>query len=348
MQFRLVHWVLLGVLVVTNSVTFTMLLRNPEFVELWNRRTQVVAAYGNRVAQLKFDVERLRSREILNSGSVATRIREIAELQEQVEEQLGPALVVAEIAAGVGIVSLDKQMAVRSVPTMPDIGQLDILESELQLMKGELATAVTFLSSATIRSTETIVAELGSLGYALEASDFGRGGPFLPVPESLGDAADIDQTIKALDRFRDARSAMDDVPIHRPIGTSRTSSDFGTRKDPFTGESAFHSGIDFPAPAGTPVQSAARGIVTFVGWKGDYGRVVEVTHPSGLISRYPHLSQALVEEGDEVSAHMQIALVGSTGRSTGPHLHFEVRNQNGAVDPLPFLSAGERLENFDV
>ena len=87
--------------------------------------------------------------------------------------------------------------------------------------------------------------------------------------------------------------------------------------------------------------------MSFVGWKDGYGRVVEITHQSGLVSRYPHLSKALVAKGDEVEADAKIALVGSTGRSTGPHLHFELRQGDKAIDPAPFLTAGERLEPFD-
>ncbi|ODT75366.1 MAG: hypothetical protein ABS76_34320 [Pelagibacterium sp. SCN 64-44] len=348
MQFRLVHWGLLVALIVTNSLTVAVLLRDTELVALWKAREQLIGAYSDRLAQLKLDVELLRSREILNSGNIAIHAQEIAEMQEQVEEQLGPILALTKKAVALGIVSVDAQIELRPVVGADGLEQLDILESELAVMERDLVAAVAFVSAAANRSAEAIAAELGSLGYASEAIDDGLGGPFLPAVESLEAFVDIANTLEALARFRNARNAMDDVPIHRPIATSRTSSDFGTRQDPFTGQSAFHSGIDFPAPTGTPIRSAGRGVVTFVGWKGDYGRVVEVTHPSGLVSRYPHLSKALVAEGDEVGAHIQIALVGSTGRSTGPHLHFEVRNQNGAIDPRPFLFAGDRLEAFDV
>lgn len=348
MQIRLVHWVVLGSLLVTNSMTVSMLLRSTGIVELWDTRTEISAAYGHRISQLNSAVERLRSREILTAGSSATRIQEISDLQEQIGEQLRPVMAVAETIADLGIVSLDTQPAGRQ-RIINNVDELDVVDSELRIMERELIAAVAFLSDAVNRSTHTIIAELGGVGYAPGIVDLARGGPFFPAVERA-DAGfiDIGQTIEALDRFHDALRAMDDVPIHHPLETSRISSGFGTRQDPFTGRSAFHSGMDFPAPTGTPVRSAGRGIVTFVGWKGDYGRVVEIMHPSGLISRYPHLSQATVEEGDEVEAHMQIALVGSTGRSTGPHLHFEVRDQNGAIDPRPFLSAGERLRNFEI
>ncbi|GHA38773.1 hypothetical protein GCM10007989_38150 [Devosia pacifica] len=228
-------------------------------------------------------------------------------------------------------------------------GQLDVIEAELRAMEQEIVAAVAMLSAVADSSTNMIIAELDRVGQSPEDAELARGGPLMPWPE-VGVGAEslaVREAVAALDRLREARRAMDDVPIHLPLDTSRISSNFGPRKDPFTGQSAFHSGIDFPAPSGTQVRSAGRGVVTFVGWRGDYGNVVEITHLSGLISRYPHLSKALVKEGDRVEADMEIALVGSTGRSTGPHLHFELRDQNGAIDPAPYLAAGKRLQPFD-
>lgn len=137
------------------------------------------------------------------------------------------------------------------------------------------------------------------------------------------------------------------APIHRPLdGVHRTSSGFGNRKDPFTKGKAFHAGIDFPAPSGTVVLSAGYGKVTFVGHKSGYGNVVEVTHGTGLVTRYAHLSGFIAREGQIVQTGTPIAKVGSTGRSTGPHLHFEVRQKEKAVDPARFLAAGKRLARF--
>jgi murein DD-endopeptidase MepM/ murein hydrolase activator NlpD len=126
-------------------------------------------------------------------------------------------------------------------------------------------------------------------------------------------------------------------------GNFRQSSGFGNRTDPFTGGKAFHSGLDFAAPKGTVVYSAGEGVVTFVGERSGYGNVVEVTHAGGLVTRYAHLSGFLSEKGQAVNTGTPIAKVGSTGRSTGPHLHFEVRKADGALNPKTFLEAGKRL-----
>jgi murein DD-endopeptidase MepM/ murein hydrolase activator NlpD len=137
------------------------------------------------------------------------------------------------------------------------------------------------------------------------------------------------------------------APVHQPIvNATRTSSTFGNRKDPFTGRMAFHSGLDYAAPTGTKVYSAGAGIVTFVGQMSGYGNVVEVTHSSGLVTRYGHLSGFIAKEGQKVQAGTPIAKVGSTGRSTGPHLHFEVRRTDNAVDPARYLKVGRELSKI--
>lgn len=123
-------------------------------------------------------------------------------------------------------------------------------------------------------------------------------------------------------------------PLHDP---ARITSGFGMRRDPFTGRPAFHKGVDLAAKPGTHIYPIADGVVKFSGWQGGYGRVVIVEHADGLESVYAHNSDNLVTPGQTVRADMPIAKVGSTGRSTGPHLHFEVRRDGRAVDPMPHL-----------
>jgi murein DD-endopeptidase MepM/ murein hydrolase activator NlpD len=155
---------------------------------------------------------------------------------------------------------------------------------------------------------------------------------------------DANAVMSALLRYKAARDSLDAAPVHMPIsGNFRQSSNFGNRKDPFTGSRAFHSGMDFAAPSGTTVLSAAAGVVTYVGTRSGYGMVVEVTHESGLLTRYAHLSGYLTREGQVVNTGTPIAKVGSTGRSTGPHLHFEIRKADEAINPKAFLDAGKRL-----
>ena len=129
------------------------------------------------------------------------------------------------------------------------------------------------------------------------------------------------------------------LPSLRPVAEGWYSSNFGVRIDPFTGESAFHEGIDFPAEAGTPILAAASGKVVYSGFHPQYGKMLEIDHGSGLVSRYAHASHVGVGEGDLVVRGQRIGAVGSTGRSTGPHLHFEVRLFGVPQNPVRFLAS---------
>jgi murein DD-endopeptidase MepM/ murein hydrolase activator NlpD len=127
-------------------------------------------------------------------------------------------------------------------------------------------------------------------------------------------------------------------PEGRPVQDGFISSYFGRRADPFTGYVAVHKGLDFAGPAGSAVSSVAAGLVTFAGERAGFGEMVEITHGNGLATRYCHNEKLLVKQGDMVSKGQEVALMGSTGHSTGPHLHFEVLKNGAQVDPLRFIS----------
>jgi murein DD-endopeptidase MepM/ murein hydrolase activator NlpD len=126
-------------------------------------------------------------------------------------------------------------------------------------------------------------------------------------------------------------------PEGRPVEEGFISSYFGRRADPFTGYSAEHKGLDFAGPQGTKVVSVAAGLVTFAGERAGYGQMIEINHGNGLATRYCHNEQLMVKQGDMVRKGQEVALMGSTGRSTGPHLHFEVLKNGTQVDPLRFI-----------
>jgi murein DD-endopeptidase MepM/ murein hydrolase activator NlpD len=126
-------------------------------------------------------------------------------------------------------------------------------------------------------------------------------------------------------------------PEGRPVEEGWISSYFGHRADPFTGYSAVHKGVDFAGPEGTKVISVAAGLVTFAGERTGFGEMVEINHGNGLATRYCHNERLLVKQGDMVRKGQELALLGSTGRSTGPHLHFEVLKNGNQVDPLKFI-----------
>lgn len=130
------------------------------------------------------------------------------------------------------------------------------------------------------------------------------------------------------------------LPTIRPVNVSYNASGFGWRPDPFTGQQAFHEGLDFAAPTGTPIMAAAGGVVIAAEYHHEFGNMLEVDHGNGIVTRYGHNSRLLAKVGDIVKRGQLVANVGSTGRSTGPHLHFEVLVRGTQQDPQKFLAAG--------
>jgi murein DD-endopeptidase MepM/ murein hydrolase activator NlpD len=130
------------------------------------------------------------------------------------------------------------------------------------------------------------------------------------------------------------------LPTMQPVNVLYNSSSFGWRIDPFTGFNAFHEGLDFPAPIGTPIFAAAAGVVVAAEFHPDYGNMLDIDHGNDIMTRYAHASVLYAKVGDIVKRGQHIADIGTTGRSTGPHLHFEVRIKGAAQDPRKFLALG--------
>lgn len=175
----------------------------------------------------------------------------------------------------------------------------------------------------------------------------GVGGPFVPVriPANAGPFERQMQRVNISRAQADRLTAMlTVVPYRKPVaGPVEFSSGFGVRSDPFLGRPAMHTGLDFRASTGEPARATAIGRVVKAGWQGGYGKMVEIDHGNGLTTRYGHLSVISVKVGDNVRLGQTIGEVGSTGRSTGPHLHYETRINGEAVDPQRFLRAGVKL-----
>ena len=171
------------------------------------------------------------------------------------------------------------------------------------------------------------------------------GGPL----EGLATAADgsIDPRFERLGlsmaRMAALEQALEGVPQFAPARKDLISSGFGYRRDPFNGRAAMHNGLDFKGATGTPIYAAAKGRVSFVGRKGGYGNTVEITHGNGVMTRYAHMSRFNARVGQQVLPGETIGAIGSTGRSTGPHLHFEVRVNNRAVNPRTFLETAPHV-----
>ena len=169
-----------------------------------------------------------------------------------------------------------------------------------------------------------------AMGGPLEKLSTGRDGKVDPRFERLG---------LSLARMAALEHGLEGIPQVNPASWEMVSSGFGYRRDPFTGGGAMHKGLDFKGPRGAPIYAAAKGRISYVGWKSGFGKVVEISHGNGLMTRYAHMSKFAAKRGDVVDAGDVIGAIGSTGRSTGPHLHFELRINNRAVNPRPFLES---------
>lgn len=233
-----------------------------------------------------------------------------------------------------------------------------LAESQDRLEASQHATLALIEARAVASSqaAEDILADLGFEPGQINrrpAQDTGTGasvgGPFVPVVLDATDAhTRFDQRIASARRRLALSASLYDglmtLPVRRPLDDDmEITSSFGPRRDPFLGTMAMHAGIDFRAGAGTPVHATADGVVAAAGRNGGYGRVIDIRHPNGITTRYAHLSRIDVAPGQRVAAGALIGRVGSSGRSTGPHLHYETRIDGEPFDARRFIRAGDRF-----
>jgi murein DD-endopeptidase MepM/ murein hydrolase activator NlpD len=208
--------------------------------------------------------------------------------------------------------------------------------------EADLSKTLEALDTAAQNHEEKISTALARIGVVKPEDDSAEGGPFVPATglHYVERAALLGRTLDEIDALQQTASAL---PLGMPVNSNRVSSRFGMRRDPFLFRPAFHAGLDFVAPAGSTVHATAAGTVVSAGWSGGYGQMIEVRHANGLSTRYGHLSVISVGVGAKVAAGSPIGLVGSTGRSTGPHLHYETRRDGNAIDPTLYIAVGRAL-----
>lgn len=233
-------------------------------------------------------------------------------------------------------------------PPAPDqrVELIDNVNAALDRMDGEAHAALDVIAVTAERDAATIADTADELGLQLAGvkADLasGQGGPFVPLAGSDFDSR-IERAEKALLALSQVKDAARGIPLASPVPGAELSSSFGPRVDPFLGRMAMHTGLDFRATTGVTIRAPAPGKVIFAGRNGGYGRSVEIRHPSGVVTRFAHMSRVSVNEGDTVSTGDPLGAVGSTGRSTGPHLHYEVRVNDRPLNPIRFLRAGEKI-----
>jgi murein DD-endopeptidase MepM/ murein hydrolase activator NlpD len=186
------------------------------------------------------------------------------------------------------------------------------------------------------RATAATIKKLG-----INPNRLAVGGPFEPVTRADPTFQALFNSWKKLDQLQDGAIA---VPSDKPVRTAAFTSGFGVRSDPFQRRAAMHPGIDLAGASGTPIYATADGVVLRAGWNsGGYGNLVELDHGKGISTRYGHMSAILVRPGQRVTRGQQIGRMGSTGRSTGSHLHYEVRIDGRPVNPIPFMKSTDYL-----
>jgi murein DD-endopeptidase MepM/ murein hydrolase activator NlpD len=232
-------------------------------------------------------------------------------------------------------------------------GEVGDLRQQLASLQESQASFVANLAERTRGNVDMMEKTVAMTGLDVNkllqtvSEDSGEGGPFIPAPTAAsGDEgeqkllASVATLGDQVDRWEKLQFILRSLPLTAPIDSYYISSTYGARMDPFNGERAVHEGIDMVSKLRSEVLATAPGTVKFAGWKGGYGRVVEIDHGLGIVTRYAHLHAINVKVGDVVDYRQEIGKLGSSGRSSGPHVHFEVRYNGRPLDPMAFLKAG--------
>jgi murein DD-endopeptidase MepM/ murein hydrolase activator NlpD len=289
-------------------------------------------------------VESAEERVASYRGSIDEVTQDLERRQEMLEslgdQYLGDLPEAGAQAPSASADSREEEKAVKTisamVPEAAGLARLEMRQIRFAEKMTKVAQARTLQAEAAIRqfglNPEVLARQARNAQGGLFEPFFGKGKKDVRDPRFVNLAA-------ALGRMDAMERALAAIPTAMPAASMMMSSDFGYRADPFTGAAAMHAGLDFKGPVGTPILAAAEGKVVLAGFNGGYGKGVEIRHANGLITRYAHLSGVHVRAGQMVERGVQIGRMGSTGRSTGSHLHFEVRLNGQAINPRKFLEA---------
>jgi len=388
-------WTCVGTLVIMagwSAVTATYFAFHDDVLtRLIARQAEMQFAYEDRIAEMRGQVDRVTSRQLLDQDQFERRLDQLFKRQAALEARASSLGALADPAVTGAIKPNARSPGAGDSPAAPPKpspisdkavfaappdrearfelrgaapsasrrmaaatsggleGALAGLQDSLDRVEARQTWSLNTLEESydtKVKRMRGVLAELG-LGRTSEPPS---GGPFLPY--RLASSANAFE--RQVHRISVARAqadkltrTMSTVPIRKPVtGEIDMTSSFGVRIDPFLGRPAMHTGIDFHGTQGDPIRATASGTVTLAGWNGGYGRLVEVDHGNGLATRYGHLSEIDVTIGQTIKIGQIVGRLGSTGRSTGPHLHYETRIDGEAVDPQKFLRAGIRMGSF--
>jgi murein DD-endopeptidase MepM/ murein hydrolase activator NlpD len=381
-------WIVVGSLVVmavwTIATATYFAFREDVLTRLIGRQAEMQFAYEDRVADLRAQIDRITSRQLLDQDQFEQKLDQLIRRQAALESRASTLTSVIDPTTTGSIKPMNRGAATQTPPPSaarpspisdtvifsapPDRearktpgaavrvatkinaasleGTLAKLQSSLDRVETRQVFVLNSLEESYDARARRIRGVLADLGFD-PARGQASGGPFIPV-KPRSDATAFE---RQLYRIHLARSQVDllnralvTVPLRKPLpGELDTSSNFGVRMDPFLNAPAMHTGLDLRGSTGDPIHATAAGKVTLAGWNAGFGKMVEIDHGNGFVTRYGHLSEIEVTLGQSVRIGQTVGRLGSTGRSTGPHLHYETRIDGDAVDPQKFLRAGMQL-----
>ena len=379
-------WIVVGTLVIMGVWSIGtgtyFAFRESVLTGLMARKAEMQYAYEDRIAELRAQVDRITSRQLLDQEQFEQKLGTLLKRQAMLESRTaalsGDALLTGSIRTAPVEPPLRRKTSSVSdtiIFSAPPDREARLESREVRTasanvrdqvqgsgLSGTLARVALSLDKIEQRQdkvlaeteeridsrTRHVRSVLDDLGVDVKSAPRGVGGPFVPLKAPQAGASNFD---RQLYRINIARAQLDQysqtlvtVPLRKPVtGEIDMSSPFGVRMDPFLHRPAMHTGLDMRGDVGDPVHATASGRVSIAGREGGYGNMVEIEHGNGLATRYGHLSEIDVRVGQKVRIGEVIGRIGSTGRSTGPHLHYETRVDGDAVDPQKFLRAGVRL-----
>jgi murein DD-endopeptidase MepM/ murein hydrolase activator NlpD len=382
----------------SGAATFYFVYRDDALMFLARRQTEMVQGYDAQLTALETEIERLKSRKLVDQERVDRAVLDLSRRQALVEQRqkelanfaskgsaragddvtgaIAPSGPLAPPAPGatpkpspisdtiIFVPPPDRSAELESRPVAPSTTRLaldvsDPTEARVRELSRGLDRLQTRQAESLNRLEETyegtearVRSVLVDLGVSAPPPSLAKrvlaiGGPLLPfVSNEDPFERQMTRVRSSADSMAELGQLVDRVPVRRPVPPgAEVTSGFGPRLDPFVKQYAFHSGIDLKGEPGDVARATAAGRVTTASYQGGYGLLVEIDHGNGLATRYGHLSAIEVNEGQTVEAGEPVGRIGTTGRSTGPHLHYEVRIAGEPVDPQRYLRAGVRLRD---
>lgn len=329
-----------------------------------DREMRATNVYEDRINGLRQELDRVTTRQHVDREEIGRQVESLLSQQERIAgrfDRLEPLLDQAAVhgltvpvakppipddrpgKADASMLGLRSELRSGAAPNAMDRIQsvvLPTIRATVGMVEEQQLAGLATLSRDAAEKVDRMTELLRPLGLAADATT-GTGGPFVAAHVTDSFESQVDQLERMLDLMDDLRRSAKRLPLGdpQPNGTVTTSG-FGVRTDPFLGRAALHTGVDFAGTIGTPVQATGAGRVISAGDQGGYGSAIEIDHGNGVSTRFAHLSRIDVSVGSQVAEGSIIGAIGSTGRSTGPHLHYEVRIRDEPVDPQRYIRAG--------